>query len=238
VGQILLLAIGSAWFPTILAAIGVILTRPRPAPLLLALYVAGITTSIISGLLILKVVGTNTTKLGGSNDKTSPAFEFVAAVAAFSVAALLGTRKGEALLNRWWDRHKGHKEKRHEGKPEKEKKTPWYIGVLDRGSVAVAAAAGVVLCLPGPFYLLALAEMIRARYSFGEEIVIVLVFNLIMFAFAEIPLVGYAVNPDGTEDMVTRMGDWLKANAMRAIALFVFLWGLICIYKGFHDLAK
>ena len=240
-GQILLLAIGSAWFPTILAAIAVILTRERPAMLLLALYVAGITTSIVCGLVILKLVGGDASKLGGSNDKTSPTFEFIAAFVAFYVAALVGTSRGRARIDRVRDRYEARRERRKaaRGKDQQDTgKQSWTMRLLGDGSVVFAAVAGVILCLPGPFYLLALAEMVKANYSFGEEIIIVLIFNLIMFTFAEIPLVGYAVNPEGTAGMVGKMSAWLKANGLRVIAIFAFLWGILCLYKGFHDLAR
>jgi hypothetical protein len=40
------------------------------------------------------------------------------------------------------------------------------------------------------------------------------VFVVIMFALAELPLIGYAVDPDGTRVRVQRFQAWLSANAL------------------------
>ncbi|MSX12587.1 MAG: GAP family protein, partial [Actinobacteria bacterium] len=53
--QILLYAIGSAFFPALLAGVSVILTRDRPAALLLAFYIGGMLVSISVGLILLEV---------------------------------------------------------------------------------------------------------------------------------------------------------------------------------------
>ena len=108
--------------------------------------------------------------------------------------------------------------------------------VLDRGSVVLALVAGMILNLPGPFYLFALADITEADYSTVEAIILVLVFNLIMFMLAEVPLIGYLINPEKTQDRVERFSGWLERNGLRIISLFAVLWGLSSLGKGLKDL--
>ena len=68
----------------------------------------------------------------------------------------------------------------------------------------------MVLNLPGPFYLFALADIVEGNYSTVEAIILVVIFNLIMFMLAELPLIGYLINPEQTQDRVERFSGWLE----------------------------
>ena len=108
--------------------------------------------------------------------------------------------------------------------------------MLDRGSVLLALVAGMILNLPGPFYLFALADIAAAQYSTTEAIILVVVFNLIMFTLAEVPLIGYWLSPETTQDRVARFSNWLESNGLRIISIFAALWGLSSLGKGIRDL--
>ncbi|MEI6793539.1 MAG: hypothetical protein WCK97_09965, partial [Actinomycetes bacterium] len=69
--QILLYAVGSAFFPALLAGVSVILTRDRPAALLLAFYIGGMVVSIGVGLALLEIAG-NDANFGSSSGKSDP----------------------------------------------------------------------------------------------------------------------------------------------------------------------
>ncbi len=231
VAQIFLYAIGSAIFPALLAGVSVILTRERPAPMLLAFYIGGMIVSISAGLFILKAIGPEAAKLGTSKDKVSPAVGIIGGILAFAFAWLLASKRGRALIERALAKH----EAKH---PKKEKTgSPWTVRVLDRGSVTLAFIAGAVLNLPGPFYLISLGNMAIAHYSTAEQISLVVVFNLIMFVLAEAPLIGYMVNPEKTEQKVKEFSDWLKRNGLRIVAAVCVLWGLSEIAKSVQVLA-
>jgi Sap, sulfolipid-1-addressing protein len=75
--------------------------------------------------------------------------------------------------------------------------------------------AALAINLPGASYLVALKDISAAHHSTGEDVVLVLAFNLIMFLFAEIPLVGLIVNPSRTELLVHRIDHWFSRNGRR-----------------------
>src|SRR4051794_29951061 len=52
-GHIVLLALGAAVFPALLAGVAILLSRPSPRRLLLAFYLGGLVVSVTCGLLIL-----------------------------------------------------------------------------------------------------------------------------------------------------------------------------------------
>jgi hypothetical protein len=237
VAQILLYAAGSAFFPALLAGVSVILTRERPAALLLAFYIGGLAVSLTAGFILLNAAGSDP-NFGSSSSTTDPLFEIGAAIAAFALAWLTGSKRGRATIDNWRGKRKSRKEAKQIKKHGElqEAKDPWTVRVLDRGSVLLALIAGMVLNLPGPFYLFALADIAEADYSTVEAIMLVVLFNLIMFTLAELPLIGYLINPEQTQDRVERFSGWLENHGLQIIAIFAALWGLSSLSKGLTDL--
>ncbi len=235
--QILLYAAGSAFFPALLAGVSVILTRERPAALLLAFYIGGLAVSLTAGFILLNAAGSDP-NFGSSSSTTDPLFEIGAAIAAFALAWLTGSKRGRATIDNWRGKRKSRKEAKQIKKHGElqEAKDPWTVRVLDRGSVLLALIAGMVLNLPGPFYLFALADIAEADYSTVEAIMLVVLFNLIMFTLAELPLIGYLINPEQTQDRVERFSGWLENHGLQIIAIFAALWGLSSLSKGLTDL--
>ena len=235
--QILLYAAGSAFFPALLAGVSVILTRERPAALLLAFYIGGLAVSLTAGFILLNAAGSDP-NFGSSSSTTDPVFEIGAAIAAFALAWLPGSKRGRATIDNWRGKRKSRKEAKQIKKHGElqEAKDPWTVRVLDRGSVLLALIAGMVLNLPGPFYLFALADIAEADYSTVEAIMLVVLFNLIMFTLAELPLIGYLINPEQTQDRVERFSGWLENHGLQIIAIFAVLWGLSSLSKGLTDL--
>ncbi len=235
--QIILYAVGSAFFPSLLAGVSIILTRDRPATLLLAFYIGGMVISISVGVILLEVVGSNP-DFGASGSKSSPVFQIGAAIFAFALAWLTGSKRGHATIDHWRHKRKSRKEARELKKHGEVQaaKDPWAVRVLDRGSVLVALVAGMILAVPGAFYLFALADIAKGNYSATEAISLVLVFNLIMFVLAEVPLIGYWLNPEKTQDRVERFSTWLESHGLRVISIFAVLWGISSLGKGVSDL--
>jgi hypothetical protein len=53
--SIILLAFGASFFPTLLACVAIIISRPEPQRLLVAFYAGGLLASVSSGLAVLAV---------------------------------------------------------------------------------------------------------------------------------------------------------------------------------------
>ena len=229
-GSSLLLAIGSAMFPALLAGAAVILSRQRPARLLLAFWIGGLITSISAGLAILAMFGDHAAALDTSGGRSlSPVNTLLAGFGAILIAVLIGTRQGVRLIDRW-------RRRRERTRPKRPDRAPWSERMLGNGSTGVAFVAGAILNLPGPFYLIALGDIASADYAPAAEVLIVVAFNLIMLLMVEVPMIGYVFDPERTDRWVGEFAAWLNRNGMRIIALIAGGWGTSLLVKGFHDI--
>jgi hypothetical protein len=229
VGKLILYALISAVFPALLAGVAVILSREKPARLLVAFWLGGFTVSVIAGVTIISVFGEKAASLGSAGEHLAPGYSIAIGVAALALALLLGTERGHALLDRWRDRRELHR-------PEKEKGKPWEERMLDRGSIGIAAVAGGVLNLPGPFYLLALGEIAAKHYPWTGDLALIVLFNVIMLLLVELPLIGFIFSPEKTDKWVGAFAAWLNRNGIKIVATLAAIWGFVLIGKGVADL--
>ncbi len=226
-GEIILLALAAAFFPTLIAAVVVILTRPHPARLLLGFWAGGFTMSMVAGYLVLNAFNAAESVAGTTPSTIDPTVYIVTGVLAVLMAGLAGTDRGRGLMGRY--RHK-------RVKPSKaEQKDPWAQRVLDKGSVPVAFGVGAAINLPGPFYLVALGDISKDSYSTVEEILLMVVFNVIMFLMVEVPIVGYLVRPERTTVLVEEFSHWLHRNVVSIMSIIVAVTGVVLIYKGVSE---
>jgi hypothetical protein len=235
--EILLLAAGSAVFPMLLAGVAVLLSRENPAPLLLAFWLGGLTTSVTAGIVILQVFGEKASSLGAKGPNLAPPYSIAAGVAVIAIAWLLGSNKGRSILDGWRERRKEHKEAKH-GTPAK-KEGPSRSEKLEKklldGGTIFAGVAGAILNLPGPFYLIALGDIATKHYPFGSEVLLVLMFNVIMLVLVEVPIIGFMVDPESTDRKVEALAKWLNRNGIKIVAGIALAAGVSMIYKGVND---
>ncbi|MEI7560089.1 MAG: GAP family protein [Actinomycetes bacterium] len=228
-GPIVILALGSSVFPTLLAGVAILLSRDKPAKLLLAFWLGGLTVSVIAGILIVDAFGEKASSLGASGSTLAPPYSIAAGVAAIGLGTLIGTKRGRGWIDGW-------RARRSERKPHKDHKSqPWQDRMLGNGSVMLAATAGGILNLPGPFYLIALGDIASGNYGFWSQVGLILMFNVIMLALVELPMIGFIFDPERTDAWVSSFASWLNRNGIRIIALLAMLWGTSLIVKGISD---
>jgi hypothetical protein len=98
-------------------------------------------------------------------------------------------------------------------KPKKPKDKPSMTQrVLTRDSSWLVFVLGIVLNLPGVWYLIALKDIGLSDYTDAAKVLLLLGFNVIMFSFVEGPLIGYLVAPDWSRKQVDRFNGWLHRN--------------------------
>ena len=102
---------------------------------------------------------------------------------------------------------------------------------------ALAFAVGAVINVPGIYYLSALHDMATGGYSNAEQIALIVLFNLVMFALVEVPLVSYAISPAKTAERVRRFQNLLTSNASRIVAVLALAFGIALLAKGVAALA-
>jgi hypothetical protein len=226
--EILPLAFAAAVYPTLLAGVILILARPAPKPLLVGFLAGGWFLSVLSGLLVVFVLeGAVSTS---SRQSSSPYVDLVAGILSVGLAAVLWRRRTappRARASR--DRRHGRKSRDRSGTVETE---PFTQRVLARSSPRAAFALGMLLNVPGVWYLIALKDIATANRGAAAAVVLIIVFNLIMFLLAEVPLVGYLVDPIGTRARVDRFESWLKANSRTVSAGVALAIGIYLTIKG------
>ena len=218
--NVLVLAVGAAVSPTILAVVIVVLHRPRPQRLLAAYLVGGLLTSIAVGIAIVTSL-TELDVVSGSSPAADPIVNFTIGFLSLLVAFVLAT-----------DRDAGLAARRREKKAAKPQRDPWSERVLSRGSAPIAFAVGVALNLPGAFYLVALKDIAQGVSGLGSQIVAIVIFNLIMFVLAEMPLLGYSFAPETTQRRVEQLNEWMARNARQIVIVVATTFGIYLVARG------
>ena len=216
--ELLPLAVASAFWPVLLAVVLVSVRTPNPVGLMLSFLVAGLLTTVTVGLLVIYALkGSSLTS--GDRSWFGPVVEIV-----IGCVALLG-----ALYLRHRHTHRD---------PNPAPAGPGRIERTLRRGVRLAFVAGVVLnVIPGVIPLVALANIAEYDRGFVATFLLVLGFYVIMFAFVEIPLVGYVVAPDWTVRTTARFNAWLDRNGHWMAVGALGLIGIYLVARGVVRLA-
>src|SRR4051794_19579114 len=221
--DLLLLAFEAALYPTLLAAVVLLLAQPRPVRLLGAYLAGGMVISIGLGLGIVAALESSHA-VGGSRSAPSWVADLVVGGLALLVAVALATRTDVRLKAR----RAGHRPP----PPAHEDREPWTQRILARGSVPLVFTAGVLINVPGAAYLIALKDIAAGDDPTGVAVFQVVLFNLIMFLLAEIPLVGLLVAPERTGALVARLDAWVSGNSRQIAVVVSAAIGVFLVARG------
>jgi Sap, sulfolipid-1-addressing protein len=221
------MALWAAFYPTLLAIVVLILGRPRPRRLLLAYYFGGLAMSFAAAAVLIAVFNAGH-DVGASNRTIGPGVNFAIGLLTLALFWVLFTDRDRALR----ERRAARKTAKAADRPEpRDKREPWSRRLLDRDSLGLTFAVALVLNVPGAMYLVALKDIAHSQAGTGQTILWVVLFNLIMYALAEIPLVMYFVAPDTTTAKVKLLNQWLAGHG-RQIAM-----GL-CVTAGVYLMVR
>ncbi len=221
-GSIFGLALLAMFNPTLLAAVTVMLLLPSPKKLMIGYLLGAYLTSISLGMLIVfSLHGSGGVE--SARHTLSPLEDIVVGLIALIVGFVLKTGRAAEL-----------RERRQRRKEEKagEKKQSLPERMLGRGSARITFAVGVVLTFPGVSYLAALDRMARLDWATLPTALLVIGFCIMQQMLLELPLVGYAVAPDWTQDAVVRFRDWLGRNGRRVAANGAVVIGVLLLLRG------
>jgi hypothetical protein len=225
--QLLFLAVDAAVYPTLLAAVVILLNQPRRVPLLSAYLATGLIVSVGVGLALVFALEGAFSK---GNHTLSAGVDLTVGGLALLLAVALATRADA----RFAERRRGKSSER--AQTEAQTGEPIMQRLLARQSTPLVVLASLAVNLPGASYLVALKDISAAHHSTVASIVLVVGFNLVMFALAEVPLVGLILNPDGTERVVAEVNRWFSDNGRRiATAVCLALSGFLII-RGIANL--
>jgi len=220
--EVVLLAIYAAVYPSLLAAVVILLSQPRRLQLLATYLAGGLTISIGLGLAILAAVKASGA-VHGSRSGLSWGIDLGLGGLALLVAVALATRADERVR----ERRRGTRASELD-----DERQPWIQRLLARGSVPIVFVASLAINIPGVAYLLVLKDIAAAGHRVGVDIVLVVAFNLIMFLLAEIPLLGLVRAPERTTRSVARMDRWLSANGRLLAIVMCAGFGTFLIVRG------
>jgi hypothetical protein len=234
---LLLLAFEAALYPTLLAAVVILLTLERPARLIAAYLAGGMTISVGLGLAIVVV-------LDGSNAVTSSSSllswtgDLVIGGLSLLAAVALALHADERVRDR---RRRGRggaapaaaaMEPAPVAEAAEPKGEPWTQRLLARGSAPVVFVAALFVNVPGAAYLIALKDIAAGDHSVATVVALIFLFNVIMFLLAEIPLVGLLVAPERTGDFVDGMNRWLREHSRQLAIAICLTLGVFLIVRG------
>lgn len=193
----------------------------NPVRLMLGYLLGALMTSITLGIVIvyeLKGSGVVST----TKRTLSPAATLTLGVIFLTVAFVLWTGRDRGLAER--------RRARRAAKPDKG--PPRWQRELSKGSPRVTFVVGALLTLPGASYLTGLTRISKLHYSTAGTIAVIVLFNLIMLALLEIPLVSFVVAPEWTPKAVGRAKAWIGRHARRFATTALTVLGALLVIKG------
>lgn len=200
------------------------LNRPRPMLQLLAFLSGGFAMGTAVGLAVLFVLRR---VVPGSTYFTLPRVQIGIGTLALVAATALAAR---AMANR--------RPGRDPGPPPDERAaltlagpdrlTAWTTRLRNERSLWVAAVAGLGIALPSVDYLAALAAILASDTAVVMQVSALVMFNVIAFAFVEIPVIAYLVAPEATRAAMTALQEWIRSRRdTEVVALLTVVGGVL-----------
>lgn len=219
-GEIFVLALGSALWPLLIAVTIVALRSPNP-PKLLSFFLAGSLLATISIGVVIVLALDDTAFVNRSRSTYDPVVYFTAGALMLIVALMLA---------RLPERPKP------EPQPAGQGKDSWAERAMTRGA-PIAFVFGILLnILPGVLPFVALKNIAELDLGTTEVIVTVAGFYLVMFLLVEVPLGAYLFAPERTAALTGRFNSWLSENGRRVGTWLCALVGVLLIVRGIFAL--
>jgi hypothetical protein len=216
--EILLLAVASMFWPTLITVVVLALRVPQPVKILLWFLAGGLLTTIGIGLVLVFALE-DASFMSGSSPAVNPVLNIAVGLVALAAGFFLARRK--------------HAAGTATGPGAADRKSPGFTERAVQHGGIVAFFAGVVLnIVPGAFPVVALKDISQLDVSDGRKAVAVVIFYVIMFAFAEVPIVAYLFAPERTTRSVDEFNAWLRQNSMRIAVYVLTTVGLYLIARG------
>jgi hypothetical protein len=224
-GDVFAFSLTAALNPTLLAAVTLMLTLPRPKWLLLGYWLGAMGSSVTWGLvLVFAVSGTSTANT--AKHTFSPAIDITLGALILVIAFVVASGR-DRRRRAWSDRRR---EKAEDKPPPRWKRT------MSKGSARDTFVLGILLTLPGASYIAGMNRLSEQKVGTTQTVLAVIAFNVIMLLILEVPLVGYTVRPASTEAGVERFSDWLRRRGARAALIGAVVIGVALIVRGIANL--
>ena len=211
-GEIVVFALLSAVYPTLIAAATVMLLLPRAEVLMFGFWLGAMITSVTCGLVIVFALqGSKAVK--ATRHTGRPVFDLTIAALLALAAVALAKEEDKSLRGRYAARH-----------TREQKKTPKWQQRLREGNPWHTFVVGILLSFPGVWYLAALDRLTKLHYSTLAEILVVIGFCLAQLVLIEIPMLAFQIWPKETPVAIDNAKAWASRHGRR-----LAVWGLAII---------
>ena len=208
--------------PTLLTATTVMLLLPNPRRLMFGYLIGAVLTSVTIGLFL--VFSFDHSGAANTTQSTlSPGAKIAMGLLALTLAWILGTGRDARVAERRRARAQSKKE-------------PRWREVLGRGDPRLAIFVGAALSLPGVSYLIGMHRIHITDASTGAKVASVVLFNVIMLALLEVPLLSFLVAPEWTQRSIDRLKAWATLHGRRFGIRALVVLGLVQIVRGVLEL--
>jgi hypothetical protein len=228
----LILALDAALYPTLLAAVVILLSQPKRFELLSVYLFTGLAVSILVGLAIVLILHSSGVVKGGSSAGFNWTTDLTIGGLALLLALALARHTDVKLRRRREARKEAKARAKGRASVDEENTEPWSQRILTKGSVPIVFLAALAINLPGAAYLVALKDIAAADHGTAGDLVWIVGFNLIMFVLAEIPWLGLVFAPGRTQALVDRMNHILTADGRRIAIVLCLVLGVFLIVRG------
>jgi len=211
--EIFILAVGSMFWPVLLAVDVVAFKSERPVTILGGFLAGGLVATVAVGCAI--VFSLQNTSLVTRSRHTTDASVYLVVGAACLVAAFFIRRS---------DRQRRTKPKPHSSSK---------VDRLASHGPWLAFVTGIVLnVFPGLLPFIAMKDIGELDYSTAGTVAVIVGFYLVMFVPVEAPLVAFLVAPERTARSVDRFNVWLAENLRRLAWIALAIFGAAELVRG------
>jgi Sap, sulfolipid-1-addressing protein len=220
-GQVLVFALTAALNPTLVAASTLMMLMDRPVRLMLGYLLGALLTSITLGILIVYELKSSGV-LSTTKHSLGPGATTAIGVLFLILALVLRTGRDERVAER--------RRARKAAKPDKGPSL--WQRQLGKGSARITFVVGALLTLPGASYIAGLTSLSKLHYSKAETVFTIILFNIIMLALLEVPLLCFAIAPNWTPNAIARAKAWAGRHWRRFFTRFFTVIGVLMVIKG------
>jgi hypothetical protein len=221
VGRVFTLSLTAALNPTLLAATTLMLTLLKPKRLLSGYLVGAMVTSLACGLILVFTLNDSSAS-STAKHSVDPVLNVVLGAVFLIAAFVIGTGRDT--------RRRARAARKREAA--KDKPPPRWKRLLSEGSARDTFFVGLILSFPGASYIAGMDALSKQNLGTATTVLAVIGFNVVMLLLLELPLVGYATNPDGTAAAVASFNGWLSRNGARAGLIAAVVIGILLIGRG------
>lgn len=237
---VLVMAAVAAIDPLRIGVVAFMLSRSRPVRLLLSFFLFAFTANVAVGAAVVFVFKNVT---GDSGRTMSPGLELGVGAVALVIAVLSITGVLEHLVNRVRARRSvpatvgdGADAPIDDTAPGLSK-LPGGLQAALRGEAPWAAGLlGLINGFPTPYYLAAMAAALTSGAAVTEQMAAMVVFNLVGFLAAIVPIVSFWVSPAATRSAVERVYQWMGIHHRLVVAVIAGAVGVYFLAMGISHL--